>query len=496
MEQQVTDIAKMLMDLKSSNESILTKVEEIGPAVKGLTDWKPEVEKAMGILQEEVHTLRNQVQQLERPRFKLSEDDKKAVDAILKGMGPYPAPTPTPPSAPLLPTPPHAWRVEGEKMAPKFGDDGPSGHREKLLNRGTAIGNESFPIPTPANGMPQFRNFPSIPFGSAECSSRSWGNHHHNVPRIDFPVFDGEGPKSWRMKCESCFRICGVQPEVWVNLAALHCVGGADQWLQSTSAHTNCQSWDEFMDLVSDKFGKEEFQHMVRQFSQLKQQGTVAEYTERFNGLVFNLTAHHPSWDPLFFVTQFVEGLRNDIKSVVLLHRPKDLDTAASLACLQEEILEMGRRREPGRPEASASLRNASRQGWPIPPPPPTKARLPMMSRTDDRRGAETSRAPSAEDKWAALRAYRQARGLCRTCGEKWSRDHRCSSSVPLHLVEELMEILADGEGEIEKCSASEQSDEDGNLMVISKEAVGGVEGPKNNALERFASKSRSVNAN
>ena len=35
---------------------------------------------------------------------------------------------------------------------------------------------------------------------------------------------------------------------------------------------------------------------------------------------------------------RFVDGLRHDIKSVVLLQRPKDLDTAATLALLQEEV--------------------------------------------------------------------------------------------------------------------------------------------------------------
>ena len=35
---------------------------------------------------------------------------------------------------------------------------------------------------------------------------------------------------------------------------------------------------------------------------------------------------------------RFVDGLQHDIKSVVLLQRPKDLDTAATLALLQEEV--------------------------------------------------------------------------------------------------------------------------------------------------------------
>jgi hypothetical protein len=38
-----------------------------------------------------------------------------------------------------------------------------------------------------------------------------------------------------------------------------------------------------------------------------------------------------------YFTTRFVDGLKNEIKSVVLVQRPADLDTACALALLQEE---------------------------------------------------------------------------------------------------------------------------------------------------------------
>ena len=47
-----------------------------------------------------------------------------------------------------------------------------------------------------------------------------------------------------------------------------------------------------------------------------------------------NLIAHHLSWDPQFFVTQFVDGLKEEIKAPIILYRLGDLDTAISLECL------------------------------------------------------------------------------------------------------------------------------------------------------------------
>lgn len=48
---------KALADLAGSNAAILN-VEQIGPAVKTLTDWKPEIEKIVGELKDEIHELR------------------------------------------------------------------------------------------------------------------------------------------------------------------------------------------------------------------------------------------------------------------------------------------------------------------------------------------------------------------------------------------------------------------------------------------------------
>lgn len=56
----------------------------------------------------------------------------------------------------------------------------------------------------------------------------------------------------------------------------------------------------------------------------------------------------------------------------------------------------------------------------------------------------EELRTPAVDEKLAALRAYRRANGLCPTCGERWSRDHKCGPTVQLHVLEELWEMLDD----------------------------------------------------
>jgi hypothetical protein len=52
------------------------------------------------------------------------------------------------------------------------------------------------------------------------------------------------------------------------------------------------------------------------------------------------MLAYKPDLDLVFFTTRFIEGLTNDIRRVVMIHSPKDLETVVSLALLQEEIEE------------------------------------------------------------------------------------------------------------------------------------------------------------
>lgn len=70
---------------------------------------------------------------------------------------------------------------------------------------------------------------------------------------------------------------------------------------------------------------------------------------------------------------------------------------------------------------------------------------------------------PAVEpDKLATLKVYRRAKGLCFICGERWGKDHKCNSTVSLHVVQEMLEFCNSESVE------SEESEDD--LMVLSAE--------------------------
>lgn len=115
-----------------------------------------------------------------------------------------------------------------------------------------------------------------------------------------------------------------------------------------------------------------------------------------------------------------MDGLKPGIWIAVAIQKPKDLDTAYELALLIEELGEV--------PSAANQTSNKRATALPLPLPPRPRY-------TKEKRSSEGGRAAPMEDKWSSLRSFRKAKGLCFVCGEKWSRDHVCKSSVQLHFM-------------------------------------------------------------
>lgn len=154
-----------------------------------------------------------------------------------------------------------------------------------------------------------------------------------------------------------------------------------------------------------------------------------------------HLLSYSDAIHPLYFLTRFIEGLRTDIRSVVMVQRPGDLNSACALAILQEEVAE-GQRGTRG--DQSGFSPYAVRAKYPTPlclPAPP--ARLPNASpAADDRRGTECARASGDVAKVTAPRNYRRVKGLCFKCGERWGQDHTCPPTVILQVIEELLDLF------------------------------------------------------
>lgn len=98
-------------------------------------------------------------------------------------------------------------------------------------------------------------------------------------------------------------------------------------------------------------FGKDQHELLIRQLFHIHQTGVVQEYVTRFSTLIDQLQAYGCNIDPIYYAMRFVNGLRADIRSDVHMQCPTTLDTACTLALLQEELEDPTMHLEVRRPE-------------------------------------------------------------------------------------------------------------------------------------------------
>jgi len=239
-------------------------------------------------------------------------------------------------------------------------------------------------------------------------------------------------------------------------------VDAAALWLQSIESQLDSVSWEQFCVMVHERFDRDQHELLVRQLLHIRQTSSVSDYIARFTSLTDQLIAYNKGVDPVYFVIRFIDGLRSELRAVLLVQRPQTLDTACTLALLQEEAggtTEMTR-------SSAAQISKITRTALPLPPPPKAV-----------KQGAALESVSSTLDsKLTAVKAYRKAMGLCYKCGVKWSRDHKCAPEV-LHAIQDLWETL-----HVDDCSISleESSSSSEHLFLsLSKCAVTGTPAPR-----------------
>jgi hypothetical protein len=285
------------------------------------------------------------------------------------------------------------------------------------------------------------------------------------LPKVPFPPFDGENPRLWITRSEDYFDLCNVDPSAWIRVSTMHFTGPASRWLQSLGPRFRFFPWAEFTKLLLERFGRDQHDALIRQLFHIKQSTTIAAYIEQFSGIVDQLLAYESHTDPRFYTMRFIDGLKDHIKSAVLLQRPSTLDTACALAQLQEEVSEPGRADH--RKFISTSSTRPAYSPLPLPRPPQPEALV-----ADSGKLNSLPRSRQMDDKLASLKAYRRARGLCDRCAEKWVPGHRCAPTVQLHALEELWELIED------KSSTNEVDtglSPPGELLSLSLSAVSGI---------------------
>jgi hypothetical protein len=291
---------------------------------------------------------------------------------------------------------------------------------------------------------------------------------------MNFPQFDGDNPQLWITRAQNYFEMYSVPPSVWIRVSTHHFVSAAARWLQSVDRNLPSLDWPAFCRLIHQRFSRDQHELLIRPLYRIKQTSSVQDYIERFTELVEQLKAY-TSPDPLYYTTRFIDGLRYDIRSIIMVQRPVDLDAACTLALLQEEALEPGHRRDFKKSDSSVFSKTATIKGaLPMPPPAP----CPTDDKKQGRRGA------SVDDRLSALRNFRKARGLCIRCGDKWAPGHKCPTELQLHALQEVWNLCQEDFQDEEPEPTSPDESEHQAFMLLSAAALSGSAHPRTLQLQ------------
>ena len=181
----------------------------------------------------------------------------------------------------------------------------------------------------------------------------------------------------------------------------------------------------------------------------LWQTSSVSEYLERFEQLSHGILQYNTHYDDTYFVTRFLGGLSEEIRSAIALHGPKDVAEASSLALLQEEEVAKSKKKF----VLKESFRNKTN----------TSERFKTVPEEKQEATKHKTDRPDHPDKLKELMQYRRKNGLCFKCGEKWGHNHTCPAQIPLHVIEEVWDALQPEEARSEP---SEDETEDYDVLM------------------------------
>jgi hypothetical protein len=295
----------------------------------------------------------------------------------------------------------------------------PDGRREDIPHQGTALehtlGNGAFRLARNQHesGPSQIRT--EFHDDSMLVRQERMGRDNHKefrMPRTNFPKFDGLNPKIWKEKAEKYFHMFQIPEEYKVDYATLHFISTAALWLQTYEAQHDIESWVQLCVAVCQKFGKDVYYTNMTKTLEIRQTSDVATYHQEFELLMHQLLTHNAALDDTFFVTKFLKGLKKEIRSAIILHKPRTVDAAISLALLQEAQLNDYRR-------PRYEPKKWHNQAGPGILPTPTEIRGP------EGQGKQQEQ-KSQPTKLAELKAQHRARGECFKCGGKYGPGHKC----------------------------------------------------------------------
>ncbi|KAJ3685430.1 hypothetical protein LUZ61_014594 [Rhynchospora tenuis] len=253
------------------------------------------------------------------------------------------------------------------------------------------------------------------------------------LPRMDFPTFDGTDPFEWLMKCQYYFDVYQVPSDLKTRMAVLNFSGEASAWYRHFRLGMENPPWEIFVEETFARFSENIAQEVIGELKRIHQNGKVVDYIRIFDNLRGKLMYEKPYLPGDFYVSCFIEGLREDIRAMVTMFSPKTLNEAYKYAKQSEQYQEGQFRRLRGnhRPQNLISYQK---------PKEVEDRRLTVSN------GGQRNWSNSTGSYKNLSFEQKRAMGICTRCDAKWHPGHQCTHKT-VHLLmgpEENDEFLED----------------------------------------------------
>jgi hypothetical protein len=112
------------------------------------------------------------------------------------------------------------------------------------------------------------------------------------------------------------------------------------RWLQVYKLKQGLTDWNTFIVAVEEPFGSYDYRDAIGEIVALTQKGSLEDYISACTDLQYQVQMHNQGLDEIYFVTQFVKGLKVELAVGVQTQVPKSMKKAIMLAKVQQQLLD------------------------------------------------------------------------------------------------------------------------------------------------------------
>ncbi|XP_026399605.1 uncharacterized protein LOC113295486 [Papaver somniferum] len=253
------------------------------------------------------------------------------------------------------------------------------------------------------------------PEGNHHILSNQFSNTHK--PKLKFPKFDGNNPRSWIRKYNKFFQLYLMDEDQKVMVAYIDLEGKEDVWYQDYQVGREVILREDLCSNINFRFQELGHDDVVGEFNKLCQEGTILEYQELFEEIKALMIAKNRYPNEAYFTSSFVTGLKKQIRMEIQMHSSSTLNQAMYLARMHEAVLEKAARKAKFVSRLPPLSMGSSISKIFVTPP---KSNSPSPTSS-----GSLKLPPIKKLTYAQMRARRK-KGLCYNCNEKYEMGHMC----------------------------------------------------------------------